>query len=93
MCLTCASTNVVNMCGTMLVLEQFKKCVCVADCPCVAFSFELQTVSLSPSPSQPQPEEFAEPPDIFALGFQELVGLTATNIVSARYTALLGSSE
>ena len=31
-----------------------------------------------------QPEEFADPPDIFALGFQELVGLTASNIVSAR---------
>ncbi|CAI7990552.1 Synaptojanin-1, partial [Geodia barretti] len=32
------------------------------------------------------PEEFAEPPDIFALGFQELVGLTASNIVSASST-------
>ena len=27
------------------------------------------------------------PPDVFAIGFQELVGLTASNIVSARYAA------
>ncbi len=31
----------------------------------------------------PQPTEFADPPDIFAIGFQELVGLTASNIVAA----------
>ena len=35
-----------------------------------------------------QPEEFRHPPDIYAIGFQELVGLTASNIVSARYVAL-----
>lgn len=34
-----------------------------------------------------QPEEFLESPDIFAIGFQELVGLTASNIVSARLGA------
>ena len=63
----------------------------MADCRRVAFSFELHTLSLSLS--QPQPEEFAEPPDIFALGFQELVGLTASNIVSARYGANLCTTE
>jgi phosphatidylinositol-bisphosphatase len=29
-----------------------------------------------------QPEEFKDPPDIYAIGFEELVGLTASNIVS-----------
>lgn len=32
------------------------------------------------------PEEFMAPPDVFAIGFQELVGLTASNIVSASAT-------
>ena len=30
-----------------------------------------------------QPEDFKEPPDVYAVGFEELVGLTASNIVSA----------
>ena len=30
-----------------------------------------------------QPEEFRSPPDVYAIGFEELVGLTAGNIVSA----------
>lgn len=36
-----------------------------------------------PLPSPLQPEEFMNPPDIYAIGFEELVGLTASNIVSA----------
>ena len=30
-----------------------------------------------------QPEEYSSPPDVYAIGFEELVGLTAGNIVSA----------
>ena len=33
-----------------------------------------------------QPLEFANPPDVYAIGFEELVGLTASNIVSASST-------
>ena len=40
------------------------------------------SLSLSPSLSLSQPEEFKDPPDIYAVGFEELVGLTASNIVS-----------
>jgi len=33
-----------------------------------------------------QPEEYDGPPDVYAVGFEELVGLTASNIVSASST-------
>ena len=51
-------------------------------------SFVIQThayilsLSLSLSHPTPQPEEFKESPDVYAVGFEELVGLTASNIVS-----------
>ena len=36
-----------------------------------------------------QPDDFKSPIDIFAIGFQELVGLTASNLVSTRYLAIV----